>query len=140
MYLVRLVYASMISEAFNHEDIPSILEAAREQNRKKDVTGLLCFSRKIFLQCLEGSRTNVNETYHRILNDPRHERIVLLDYKEILEREFDEWAMGYIPESSLTKPVNLKYSGSIEFDPYDMSGESAHRLMVELRQAVPTHS
>ena len=140
MYLVRLVYASMISEDFNHEDIPGILQAAREHNLQKNVTGLLCFSRKIFLQCLEGSRTNVNQTYHRILNDPRHERIVLLDYKEIVEREFDEWAMGYIPESSLTKPVNLKYSGSTEFDPYDMSGESAHRLMVELRQSVPTHS
>lgn len=62
----------------------------------------------------------------------------MLDNKEIMTREFDKWQMGYIPESSLTKPINLKYSGNPEFDPYEMSGESAHQLMLALRDSVPT--
>lgn len=41
--------------------------------------------------------------------------------------------MGYMPESSLTAPMNLKYSGKSEFIPYEMSGESAHQMMLELR-------
>jgi len=140
MFLVRLVYTSTISENFHHNDITGILETAREQNKKNNVTGLLCFNRKLFLQCLEGSRTNVNQTYHRILNDPRHSDIIMLDYREISEREFDTWSMGYVPESSLSAPVNLKYSGTPDFSPYDMSGESAHKLLFALKDSVPTES
>lgn len=140
MYLVRLVYVSTISEGFSSNDIEDILEIARTKNKAKNITGLLCFSRNIFLQCLEGSRSNVNEAYHRILNDPRHMKIIMLDYKEIIEREFGEWSMGYIPESCLTAPVNLKYSGNDLFNPYEMSGESTQRLMVELKNTVPTIS
>ncbi len=129
-----------MSEDFSHEDIPTILETARTQNSKNNVTGLLSFSRNCFLQCLEGTRSAVNETYHRIAQAPRHHKIVLLNYQEITERQFAEWAMGYIPESSLTAPVNLKFSGSASFSPYELSGESAHQLLASLQNAVPPHN
>ena len=140
MYLVRLVYVSSISQGFKPDDLNEILETAKRHNKKNCVTGLLGFNRKIFLQCLEGSRAKVNETYHRILQDPRHDKIIMLDYKEIIEREFDDWSMGFIPESSLTTKVNLRFSGDDVFDPYDMNGESAHRLMVALKENVPLQS
>ncbi len=138
MYLTRLVYTSTISEVFSSNDIDNILATARENNEKNNVTGLLCFNRKYFLQCLEGSRRKVNETYHRILNDPRHSNIIMLDYCEIITREFNQWSMGYMPESSLTRPLNLKYSGNSDFSPYEMSGESAHQMMLSLKDSVPT--
>ena len=134
MFLTRLVYASTISDNFNCDDIEGILAAARKHNKRNHVTGMLCFNRKYFLQCLEGSRTKVNEAYHTILNDNRHSHIVLLDYKEIDVREFSHWSMGYMPDSSLTAPINLKYSGKGEFMPYEMSGESAHQMMLELKE------
>lgn len=137
MFLVRLIYTSRTSSEFGPEDIGSILEKARINNAKKEVTGLLCFNNKYFLQCLEGSRETVNDTYHKILNDERHSDILMLNYTEIVEREFDKWSMGYMPQSSLTTPLNLKYSGTAHFDPYDMSGESAHRLMLALKDTIP---
>ena len=140
MYLVRLIYASRMAEGFDQQDISDILESARHYNAKNNITGLLCFSRKIFLQCIEGSRTQVNATYRHILNDARHSDVILLDYTEIVEREFDQWSMGYVPESSLTAPLNLKYSGTKDFDPYKMSGESALRLLRALKMSVRTHS
>ena len=138
MYLVRLVYTSTISDDFTDEDIERLMTSARKHNTKNGVTGLLCFNRNLFLQCLEGSRTAVNGSYHRILNDPRHRNVIMLDYKEIIEREFDKWSMGYVPESSLTVPVNLRYSGNSVFGPYEMSGESAHRMLLSLKDSVPT--
>ncbi len=132
MYLVRMVYCSRISESFSSEDIDKILDVARKENKKRNVTGLLCFSRKYFLQCLEGGRKAVNETYHNILNDERHEEIVLLDYKEINTRDFSSWQMAYIPEKSLTDAINLKFSGTPDFDPFTMHGESAYRMMLQL--------
>lgn len=132
MYLVRMVYCSRISESFSSEDIDKILDVARKENKKRNVTGLLCFSRKYFLQCLEGGRKAVNETYHNILNDERHEEIVLLDYKEINTRDFTSWQMAYIPEKNITDAINLKFSGTPDFDPFTMHGESAYRMMLQL--------
>lgn len=140
MFLTRLVYASTMTDAFNCDDIEGILGAARKNNSGNSITGMLCFNRKYFMQCLEGSRADVNETYQRILKDERHSNVVLLDYKEIDAREFDHWSMGYLPESSLTCPTILKYSVTAEFNPYEMSGESAHLMMVELRRVAPTAS
>lgn len=137
MFLSRLVYASEISENFKSGDIESILESARRNNGKDNITGMLCFNRKFFLQCLEGSRTNVNRTYHQILNDERHKNIMVLSYKEISSREFSDWSMGYMPDISSTAPINLKYSGNIDFYPCEMSGESAHSMMLELREKLP---
>jgi hypothetical protein len=138
MFLTRLVYTSTISEKFSDGDIANILDVAREKNKINNITGMLCFNRKYFLQCIEGSRTNVNETYRNILNDPRHDRIIMLDYKEIKAREFSKWAMGYMPESSLTAPINLKFSGGCDFNPYEMSGESAHQMMLSIKNSVPS--
>ena len=137
MFLVRLVYTSAVGKDFDSAEVENILAKSRKNNAANCVTGLMCFNSKFFLQCLEGSRSKVNQTYHKILNDPRHHNIIMLDYKEIIEREFSEWTMGYMPESSLTKPINTRYSGTPEFDPYEMSGESAHQLMIALRDTVP---
>ena len=41
MFLVRLIYASKISDGFAPKDIESILQSARTYNVKTHVTGML---------------------------------------------------------------------------------------------------
>ncbi|NVK56526.1 MAG: BLUF domain-containing protein [Alteromonadaceae bacterium] len=139
MYLTRLIYTSTISASFSADDIEDILTTARKNNSKNNVTGMLCFNKKYFLQCLEGSRTAVNNTYHHILNDQRHTNIIMLDYKEITTRDYTGWAMGYMPESNLTTAFTLKYSGVSSFNPYDMLGESAHQMLLAMKELVPVN-
>lgn len=134
MFLIRLIYASTISDKFSSSDIEHILKAAREHNKRNHVTGMLCFNQQYFLQCLEGSRAKVNEAYQHILEDKRHTQVTLLDYTEIDMREFDNWSMGFMPECNLNAATNLKYSGSEQFTPYEMSGESAHQMMLALKE------
>ena len=136
MFLMRMIYCSKISSEFNDNSIAQILEAARKNNKKEHVTGMLCFNRKYFLQCLEGDRTSVNNAYHKILNDKRHENILLLDYQEIDQREFTQWNMAYLPEQKLTDDINLKYSGNPDFDPYTMSGNSVFSMMLEMKDSI----
>ncbi|EAW29504.1 BLUF [Alteromonadales bacterium TW-7] len=136
MFLVRLIYASKISDGFGPKDIENILQSARTYNVKTHVTGMLCFSNEYFLQCLEGSRTAVNNTYQQILNDKRHHNVIMLNYTQIPEREFEKWSMGYVPQSRVTESLNLKFSGSVDFNPFKMSGESAHLLMLALKGCI----
>jgi len=136
MILVRLIYTSTVTEDFVPAEIDHILKTARANNKNRNVTGLLCFNNTFFLQCLEGSREQVNNTYQKILNDKRHTNITILSYSEIIEREFHEWSMGYMPNSSLTTPLNLKYSSTPDFNPYEMSGDSTQRLMFLLKEGM----
>ncbi|MEW9799454.1 BLUF domain-containing protein [Alteromonas sp. CYL-A6] len=136
MFLVRLLYASEVSSTFQPADIDHILQAARKNNAEQGLTGMLCFNSRYFLQCLEGSRTAVNHIFTAIMADERHARVVLLDYSELSERAFSAWSMGYIPEASMTAAIRRKYAGSDEFNPYQMSGESAYRMLKELAAIV----
>lgn len=138
MHLVRLIYSSEVSSAFSESQINGLLESAKRNNKRNSVTGLLCFNHKYFLQCLEGSREHVNKTYHKILNDDRHDNAHLLSYEEISHREFSQWSMGYMPHTHKTAPLNLKYSGSPDFQPYAMSGSSCNKLLMELKEMLPT--
>jgi len=138
MYLIRLIYVSKTQANFGPQNIESILEVARKKNQANNISGLLYFNSALFLQCLEGTRESVNETYQKILTDDRHSNIMLLDYSEISEREFNTWSMGYVPHSSLTTSLNIKYSGSSEFNPYVMPSDSVHQLMLALREHIPS--
>ena len=138
MYLIRLIYASRVQGSMSTEDVAQILETSRHNNSKSNITGLLCFNHKYFLQCLEGSRAKVNELYQRILHDNRHGDILLLSYGEVSERHFSQWSMGYIPATQITEDITLRFSGGSEFNPYEMAGPSADAMMVELAKRTPT--
>jgi len=45
MFLTRIIYTSTITEKFSVKDVDDILDEARSNNRKKEITGMLCFSR-----------------------------------------------------------------------------------------------
>lgn len=132
MYLVRLLYASTKSSDWTDSDIYQILSSSRENNEKAGVTGSLCFNGDYFLQCLEGDREAVNEIYRKIHHDHRHKQVTLLLYSEVNQRIFDKWDMLYVPESKMTASEIIRYSGQKQFQPYQMTGESALALCREL--------
>ncbi|WP_047043659.1 BLUF domain-containing protein [Vibrio mexicanus] len=138
MHLVRLIYASTITSHNDPGIIENILESARRFNPANDLTGILYFNGDYFLQCIEGSRQAVNNVYTCILKDARHHTAVILDYSEISERTFSDWSMGYVPTSRTYNEYCLRYSNSREFNPYQMSGESAFKLLNELKQVLPS--
>ncbi|TCW19515.1 BLUF domain-containing protein [Vibrio crassostreae] len=138
MLLTRLIYVSTLCESCDSTALDDILKISHDRNKESHLTGLLSHNDKYFLQCIEGSRTAVNHTYNHILNDKRHKKVMILYFKEIDYREFGDWSMGDIPQSSLTELVNLQFSTSDQFNPYEMSGESAYRMLLELKQNLPS--
>ena len=70
--LVRLMYASRATEPVRHDSLQAILKKSTGNNPGAGVTGVLCFSGEIFLQVLEGGRSQVSTLYNRIAQDPRH--------------------------------------------------------------------
>ena len=130
--LVRLMYASRATETVRPEALNAILRKSTHNNPTVGVTGVLCFSGEIFLQVLEGGRSQVSKLYNRIAQDPRHTEVVLLSYDEIEERSFAGWAMGQVNMTRLNPALLLKYSEAAVLDPYAVSGKVSMALFNEL--------
>ena len=130
--LVRLMYASRAAETVRPETLNTILKQSTSHNPGVGVTGVLCFSGDIFLQVLEGGRSQVSKLYNRIGQDTRHTDVVLLSYEEIEERSFAGWAMGQVNMSRLNPALLLKYSEAAVLDPYAVSGKVSMALFNEL--------
>ena len=79
MNIVRLTYASRLKKPLGHAALENIMNVSRRNNRKLGVTGALCSSPRGFLQILQGPAEAVNELYNRIVRDPRHSQVPLLE-------------------------------------------------------------
>ena len=130
--LIQLTYASRTSRAITAEDLKDILDASQRNNSRVGVTGTLCLANGIFLQQLEGDRTEVNRLYHRILADQRHRDPAVLDFSEITSRRFSTWAMGSLAPIEANRHIFLKYSRAASFDPYGMSSQTLKAFFSEL--------
>lgn len=130
--LVRLLYASRATDEVKPEVLSAILKKSMRNNPPEGITGVLCFSGNVFLQALEGGRSQVSRLYHRIVADPRHQDVVLLHYEDIDERCFASWSMGQVNMSRLNPALVLKYSDSAVLDPFAVSGKVSLALLNEL--------
>ncbi|MET1116490.1 MAG: BLUF domain-containing protein [Comamonas sp.] len=129
--LVRLIYASRAADA-SPAAIEAILSQAREHNPASGITGVLCYGGGVFLQAIEGGRSQVSALFGHIQRDARHQEVELLHYEEIDERRFGGWTMGQVNLSRINHAIVLKYSETIELDPYAVSGRMSLALLEEL--------
>ncbi|AJG24423.1 BLUF domain-containing protein [Cupriavidus basilensis] len=130
--LVRLLYASRACQPADPALVDAIVATSVANNPKHGITGVLCYGNGIFMQALEGGRTEVSRLYQLLGRDARHEDVVLLHYEEILEREFAGWAMGLVNTGKVNMATILKYSAHGELDPYRTSGHASQALLKEL--------
>lgn len=75
-------------------DVEAILRVSRRNNAAGGITGLLLYDGRRFLQALEGEAAAVESAFDRIRADPRHRAVVILSRREVVVREFGEWAMA----------------------------------------------
>jgi Sensors of blue-light using FAD len=130
--LIRLVYASTAQSGVDLNEFKRILLQAQANNHRRDLTGMLAFNSKIFLQALEGSREQINDLYAKLIRDPRHTSVTLLNYKEIEERHWANWSMGFAAPNTDNRALFLKYSQQSIFNPYNMKADAVEKMLMEL--------
>jgi hypothetical protein len=130
--LIRLIYVSTAQDGVDLNEFKRILQQAQANNDRRDLTGMLAFNSKIFLQALEGDRDQVNDLYNRITRDPRHRAVTILSCKEIQERHWFNWSMGFAAPNADNRALFLKYSQKRAFNPYAMGCDAAEKMLMEL--------
>jgi len=137
MIMVRLIYASRLSEKCDVDEIRNILEVSQKKNQEKGITGILCYNPLYFMQWIEGPREAVNQLYNSVLRDDRHTDAQILEYREISAREFESWNMAYVSVNEMDRKILLKYTPDGAFQPYLMNSERTVRFLLDLARTSP---
>jgi len=95
MSLIQLIYVSTAKGELVEEDMRKILDSSVRRNASQQITGMLLYSERSFMQVLEGEPSAVEETMSRIDKDIRHENILVLSKTKVATREFANWSMGF---------------------------------------------
>lgn len=103
--LLEIVYSSETPVPLSTDEVQTLLKHARRKNTEWNVTGLLCYDNKQFLQIIEGEIDVIMDLFHAIQNDPRHTNIHILHEGDITARAFDDWKMAYEPVPSGLLPT-----------------------------------
>jgi hypothetical protein len=130
--MYRLIYVSTALDSVDLNEFKRILNTAQTNNAARDLTGMLAFNSKVFLQAIEGSREAINDLYAKLTRDQRHFNLMLLKYSQIEQRHWANWSMGFAAPSADNRALFLKYSNQSTFNPYGMLGDNAEKLLMEL--------
>ena len=135
--MYRLIYKSQSVSEVDQEMVKDIIECSWKTNEKSKITGALLATRTHFLQVLEGEFAEVNETFFRIVSDPRHQYIQLISFAPAARRLFEGWTMQgfglFDLDLELEKRLKVKFgeeSGGVCFPVEEWSALS---LMSDIR-------
>jgi hypothetical protein len=92
--LSQLVYVSNRKPTCTTEEIEKILAACKRNNPSLNITGVLLYSDKKFIQLVEGEAKVLMDLYDKIKKDPRHSSPMMISYNAITEKSFPSWHMG----------------------------------------------
>jgi len=130
--LIILLYVSQPIGPVTTYVTSSILEISKANNKKKDITGVLCQGSGLYMQVLEGQRSVINALFSRIMEDKRRKEVELLSMEEINQRRYGHWSMALVQLSKNDPMVQMAHP---EFDPYSASSSDAMRLIDQLIQS-----
>jgi len=101
----QVIYSSAATLSFSENDFASLLLRARGKNERLGISGLLLHDRGSFLQVLEGDAEVLNALFATIASDKRHSRVVQLLNRQIDQRRFADWKMGFVSVSAISPPL-----------------------------------
>ncbi|ADL00510.1 BLUF domain-containing protein [Brevundimonas subvibrioides] len=92
--LEQLVYVSTSAVPLRSiMDVSDILEESARHNPANNITGALAFTQTRFVQLLEGSAGSIDVLLLRLMIDPRHADLVVIDRIPVETRSFPDWHM-----------------------------------------------
>ena len=128
--MIQLSYISSAVEPFTTQELLGLLQACREGNASKGVTGMLLYGNGTFLQVLEGEEKVIDGLIERIRKDPRHTDLHILHRHPIERRQYSDWSMGFkrISDRELQGVEGLRDFSEKDFNPEHLI---AHNTIVQ---------
>ncbi len=132
--MIRLIYVSQAND-IDFNETKAILDVSFKHNKDNSITGVLVYGQNYFIQCLEGSKEQVEALYRKIILDQRHDHIELISKEEIQDRYFDDWHLSLMNKHAYNDIIQ-RHSNSGVFNPYTMRPEQLIKILDELSRVV----
>lgn len=100
MGLYQLVYVSRRTPELTESVLAEVIKQSAQNNRQRDITGVLMRCGDDLMQLLEGEQLAVEQLYAAIAADPRHTQVQCLLRKSVNHRVYPEWGMGLADPNS----------------------------------------
>eukprot|EP01012_Entosiphon_sulcatum_P006088 TRINITY_DN1283_c0_g1_i1.p1 TRINITY_DN1283_c0_g1~~TRINITY_DN1283_c0_g1_i1.p1 ORF type:complete len:1013 (+),score=153.69 TRINITY_DN1283_c0_g1_i1:97-3039(+) len=91
--LVVLTYISEARTSLTSAEVDQLAALSDKRNQQNDISGVLMFTSRFFIQTIEGRADKVRALYQRITLDHRHTNCVLVQLESITQRRFPSWYM-----------------------------------------------
>lgn len=138
--LYRLAYISKNTIPGSKEQvsqqIEDILQSAHRNNSAKGISGALLYSGGYFCQVIEGGEEDIEELFETIQMDSRHGEVRVLEFVEIPERGFAEWAMAL---AGIEETDSLKVEGILNSKDEMQMALSVSGLVQTMESLVKQH-
>ena len=114
-----IAYVSSASWNLLQEQLDRIVSESRRLNALHGITGVLLYCDGNFMQYIEGEEDAVFETFGRIRASESHYQVNELMNQPIVEREFSDWAMGFLLPSpeEFVELVAARWKGTEQTGP-----------------------
>lgn len=93
--MIQVSYISRAAHPMSAAELLSILMSSRENNQASGITGMLLYGNGAFLQVIEGEDAVIDRLVERLGRDTRHTDVRILSRREIPERQYADWSMGF---------------------------------------------
>ncbi|NND11077.1 MAG: BLUF domain-containing protein [Flavobacteriaceae bacterium] len=103
-----ICYISNSIVDISNQDIHEIFEITLQNNKKRNITGILIYNNGHFFQVLEGKESDVEYVYSRIIEDYRHHGIIKLLETKIKDSIFAEYETGFTVMKDFSRIRKLK--------------------------------
>lgn len=101
----RLVYRSRSVQPSPTAALDSILTVSHRRNERSEITGVLGFTGRTYVQLLEGPGDSLEDLLERLHSDPRHTDMKVLARGPVEARLVPAWTMARVDLSLLTSEV-----------------------------------
>ncbi len=95
--MLSVIYVSVVDPALNETDIAALVEQARANNARDDLTGVLIYNEQNFMQLIEGPADRVEACLGLIRADRRHSGMIELRRRPIAARASADFTVLYSP-------------------------------------------
>lgn len=103
--IVALSYSSVPSEDLSSTELKLLLEQSRRNNSLAHITGIILVREASIFQWLEGPERAIDELMDRIVSDPRHSNVEVLERVYVTERFFGPWTMLLATDDNTSKDL-----------------------------------
>lgn len=112
--LYELLYSSFSEREMDADALMSLLESVRTNNERLEVTGLLLYCNREYMQLIEGEEEVIRSLWQSIQSDSRHYSARVMYEGPIEKRGFAGWSMGFRNLSNVNMKALPGYSSFLD--------------------------